>query len=157
MNQKSEKNQTPLLLMENSVPEPPEYQELIREFKKLHHVDGLKLQNFPAEQLPENSAANSSEFLFNFLVEYRKKYNTVNESGRVVTTTGRYEKGAGHNRSVNEVFDLISSYYPNYSYENYFRDIYEVFARFNKNYQEFLNKKDEMQNLDNKNKILYCF
>lgn len=94
----------------------PNLTKLIDIFDTLERNPGIKL-NCLDKNLNLTSPA---DFLYHFFTEYNDQYNTI-KNNKIVT-------GTGHYRSVNEIYDLTLSYFPDYQLIDYFRDIYLVAA-----------------------------
>lgn len=79
---------------------------------------------------PGDIPLNSSEFLIKIIIDYNKNNNTVflNKNGNKQTHTG-----CDNSRSISEIFYLIKFYYPNYTLNQYFADIYECIYQININ------------------------
>lgn len=90
--------------------------DLIQKFNNFEHKKGLYLKFPKGFKIPDNPR----EFLYLFLTDYNNKYSTYDKENLncPVTPTGR--------RSVNETFDIILFYYPDYTVIKYFQDIYSV-------------------------------
>lgn len=94
----------------------PNLTKLIDIFNTLDRNPGIKLSC-----LDKNlNLTSPADFLYHFFTEYNDQYNTVQDN-KIVTDTGHY-------RSINEVYDLTLSYFPDYQLIDYFRDIYLVAA-----------------------------
>lgn len=91
--------------------------QLIQTFNNFEHKNGLCLKFPDGFKIPDSPR----EFLYLFLTDYNDKYLTYNKENLnyPVTSTGR-------RRSVNETFDIILFYYPDYTVIKYFQDIYSV-------------------------------
>lgn len=104
---------------------PDEYNELVEEFNRTNQgkiCENLKLKDLPGEEIPNNPA----DFLYLFLTKWNFLYKTVDGeiSNHIVTRTNK-------SRSINEIFYLVKSYYPDYDLKSFFADVYEYFYRCN--------------------------
>jgi hypothetical protein len=102
------------------------YQELVKNFNSIPHQKGLFLSGLT--EIPKTPL----EFLINFFPIYNKKHVTIdkNQNNKVVTDLGSYYPYFNRNRSVQEVYFILTSYYPDYDLKTYFIDLYEVAAHF---------------------------
>lgn len=91
------------------------------------------ISEFPTQELDD--CKNPIDWLFLFFTKWNKKYITVDHRNTVITHECK-------RRSINEVYDLILTYFPDYQLKDYFADIYHVAARI---WQE--NKTDEKMGL----------
>jgi len=117
----------PILLLKDTPP-PANYTLFFEMFSKLDRKPGLTLKDLPVELDPRFNSINSADFLFNLMTSYNKKNFTIDEKGAQVTDRGNpnYLGKIGRNRSINEIFDILISYYPNYQINDYLKDIYEL-------------------------------
>lgn len=107
----------------------PKLTALIQEFENFEHKNSLYIKFPDGFQLPDNP----QDFLFNFLTNYSIFYNTFDEILEKQNWIYPWTL-PGKRRSVNETFDIVKYYYPNYTILQYFFDIYDVIYRiFNSN------------------------
>jgi len=101
------------------------FNELVKLFNETARVPGLKLKG-----LPDDYPRDPVQFLINFFSSYNLMYDTVNENGALVTDT---KNGYGRNRSVQEIYDVLTSYFDgpaNYQLKQYFQDLFAAAAYF---------------------------
>lgn len=125
---------------------PENYKKLVEEFDKIPRVNGLKLQNLPPAEIPENPA----DFLYLFFTDWSNKYKTIAENdGHVVT-------GICRSRSLNETFDVVRNYYENYDLKKYFQNIYEMFVRLNIENEKKINNEKGSEKLPGLTYLFTC-
>lgn len=95
---------------------------LIQTFNNLEHKTRLYLK-FPDKfQIPDNPR----EFLYLFLTDYNNKYLTYDKEKEEKENWNYPLTQKGLRRSINEVYDILTNYFPNYTVLEYFQDIYSV-------------------------------
>jgi len=105
------------------------YELLIKLFNEVPRMEGLTLQGVDPND-PNAFPITPVEFLIEFFNKYNVANPTLNRHGEIVTDIRN--GGPVKNRSVQEIYFILTSYFKDYSLEQYFKDIYELVYIVNK-------------------------
>lgn len=101
--------------------------QIVQEFNNLEHLEGLYLADYKSDIYSGKTTITKFiceektpiEFIKEFLLKNNNACVTCKPDNTILTYTSRH-------RSLNEVYDVTKTYFPNYTVEQYFQDLLEL-------------------------------